>query len=151
MPRERTSPAPAPLRCPHCTYDATRTLADGLGACPECGSPISEETCRLTPYDVTRTGSLIDSAMLIVPTPITLGAIGVYAIADVPFRVVTLTLLASVAVALAGLRWTRGAEHWSPRDWASLGVTLLLLNGSIVFVLGFGTLVLFAIAHALSP
>jgi uncharacterized protein (DUF983 family) len=34
------------LACPHCDYDVTRTLDDGLRTCPECGESVTEEACR---------------------------------------------------------------------------------------------------------
>jgi hypothetical protein len=36
----------ANLLCPACRYDVVQTLRDGFYICPECGGPITEESCR---------------------------------------------------------------------------------------------------------
>lgn len=36
---------PLALLCPHCRYDITQTMRDGIDRCPECGEPIIERFC----------------------------------------------------------------------------------------------------------
>lgn len=39
----------APLSCPYCGYDVSRSIADGYERCPECGGDISPDALeRLT-------------------------------------------------------------------------------------------------------
>lgn len=117
------------VRCPACQYDVAQTLTDGFDLCPECGGPISIETCARYVDAISRRARRLIYAAWIAPLVPSL-------LVFLNFRVL---LLAPLGVGLVYGSWV-WIERWlEPRGaWLrAIGpaLAILIIDAALGFVL----------------
>lgn len=119
------------LRCPACKYDVSRTLADGIQVCPECGATVTYDLCRRRPL------SSAPLVWLCGPGVAWAGLALLLLAGRTPFgpQVFALTWLLTAPVVFAGgmrLRRAGGEDGWG--HGVLLAMALMVINTAVMIV-----------------